>query len=152
MKSEIEKRLEKQRSILSGVHSQIADLQAKAEIAEAIIKELESLYRTFPRDGSRNDGSTSPTSEMTLRRGSDVWKAREALREFKQPTHIDQIMGKMDKEITKASKRSLASQLSWYARRNQIFTKSEAHIFGLLEWEAQKKESGNNEEAENVET
>lgn len=140
-RTELEKRLEKQRSVLSGIHSQIAELKVKADTAEAVIKELESLHKALPRDASASNGSGPPVVEMTLRRGSDVWKAREALREFKKPTPLDQLLEKTGKEPTKENRRSLASQLSWYARRNQIFTKPETNVFGLLEWGNHTEES-----------
>jgi hypothetical protein len=148
VRTELEKRLEKQRSVLSGIHSQIAELQGKADTVEAIIKELESLYKALPRDSSGVNGNGSSPVEMTLRRNSDVWKAREALREFKQPTEIDKILEKSGKEPTKENRRSLASQMSWYARKNKIFKKLETNVFGLLEWDARKEEVKESAEVE----
>jgi hypothetical protein len=148
---ELEKRLEKQRSYLAGIHSQIADLRVKADTAEAVIKELEALQKILPRAENQNNGS-SPKTVFTMRQGSEVWQAREALREFGKATHTDKILEKMNKPVTKENRRSLASQLGWHAKRERFFTKTEPYIFGLLEWDSQKGAESNNLEDANVES
>jgi hypothetical protein len=62
-----------------------------------------------------------------------VEQARDIILERGHSVHITELLAAMGKEITRESRVSLASALSAYARRGEIFTREGPNRFGLFE-------------------
>jgi hypothetical protein len=148
----IERRIKKQREYIESLEEKIAALRIEQRARAAVIEELEIILKQLPRD-------TTPNGGRELRRGTDVYKAREALRSVGHPLHIKDLLESMGTvEPTRMQKRSLSSQLSAYANSGEIFTRPERATFGLLDFsvpepsEAEKlmwlREQQDEEEAE----
>jgi hypothetical protein len=73
---------------------------------------------------------------LGLERPSDrsmVEQARDIILERGNSVHITELLAAMGKEITRETRVSLASALSAYARRGEIFTREGPNRFGLFE-------------------
>lgn len=139
VKAEIEKRLKRKKTELATFESErathqaaINELDLKIEAANSSIQEYQSLLNLFDKTEDSGEASTQP--EIALRRNSDVWNAREALRRLGQPTYIDRLLEEMGKPLDSTTRSSLSGQIGWYVRKNQIFTRPEPNTFGLREW------------------
>jgi hypothetical protein len=62
-----------------------------------------------------------------------VEQARDIILERGHSVHITELLAAMGKEITRETRVSLASALSAYARRGEIFTREGPNRFGLFE-------------------
>lgn len=127
--TDLNKRIEKKYDELDEINEQIRRRMAEAQALEAVIAELQSVLKA----AAKEDAGQQET-ETKLRRGSDVYQGREALRKLGKVSEIGEILKAMGKADTKDTRRSMSSQMSWYAKRNQIFTKPESNMFGLREW------------------
>lgn len=128
MIGELQKRIKKKASEISDIDAKIAELQAKKMAHHAVISELENIIRLLPKDGAIT------SIEKTIRFGSDVYNAREALRREQKPLHIKDLLDAMGVEVTRNRRSSLSSQLSAYAKKEEIFTKAGPNVFGLMDY------------------
>lgn len=135
MRKELEKRIRKQQAEIADFDKGITELQIKKVAAQAVLKELDSLLKSLPKEDDE------PVKEKQLRKGTDVYEAREVLRIWKQPLYIDKIITYMNQEATNDRRRSLASQIAAYVRDNQIFTRPAPNTFGLKEFENQNTQA-----------
>jgi hypothetical protein len=71
--------------------------------------------------------------DTTLKPGSMIAQAREAIIKRGAPIHLDDLLDALGKEITRESKASLAGSIAAYVRRNEIFTRPAPSTFGLIE-------------------
>ena len=113
---------------------EIRELQAKIRDAEIYIQALQELNRVLPKEVNGSQ------PEQTLRKGSLVYKAREAIRSAGQPVHISELLRMLDLPVDKKHRASLSGSISGYARRSEIFTRPEPNTFGLLELKSQSQE------------
>lgn len=131
-KADIEKRIDRKRAELATIINEIAECESKKRAAEAVIQELQAILKSSFKDS--DDSLKGAEPEKELRKGSIVFKAREALRRQGEPTATNTLLMMIGLPETRENLRSLASQLSWYARKDQIFTKLDPHLFGLREF------------------
>ncbi len=108
-----------------------AELQKQIEKNETYIQGLLDSLRFLPKD---SQGEVKP--ESTLRPGSDVYKAREYLRQLGRPAYVMDIVKGIGKEENKENRVSLSGTMSWWVRKGQIFTRPEPNTFGLIEFES----------------
>jgi hypothetical protein len=130
LRTDILKRIQKREEANNELHFQIADLHIDIDANNAVIQELQAILKTLPLEEGED---LQP--EVVLRKDSDVAKARDILRAVRKPIHVDHLLPKIGKEVTKKNKASLAGQIAIYVRKGQIFTKTEPNTFGLREWE-----------------
>jgi hypothetical protein len=109
---------------------EIADLEGKIRDARSYIQALEDAMKIVPKDvlEQESDG-------RSLRPGSSMAKARDAVRKAGKPIYVLDILKAIGKPQDKKSRISLAGSLSAYAKRKEIFTKPAPNTFGLLEFE-----------------
>lgn len=131
-RADIEKRLDRKRADLAAIITEIAECESKKRATEAVIQELQAILKSSFKDSG--DSPKGEVKEKELRKGSIVFKAREALRRRGEPATTHILLPMIGLADTKENRRSLSSQLSWYARKDQIFTKLEPHLFGLKEF------------------
>ena len=79
--------------------------------------------------GNEEDGGP------TLRPGSDLEKARNAILEAGKPLHIKDLVVAIGKEQTKENRTSLSGSIGAYVRREIIFTRPKPNTFGVTEFE-----------------
>lgn len=137
-KIELERRLKRKRTErdackdeISQLETQLAEKGSKLQGIDDVIKELDGLLGMLEKESD----PVSPSSvEIVIRRGSDGWKAREILQKVGRPLYVDDLLERMEKEVTKNNRASLAGQLGWYVRKGKIFTRPNPNTFGLAEW------------------
>jgi hypothetical protein len=129
MRQEIQKRIKKKQAELKSYETKQMMLQGDMEKLRAVISELESILRSLP-----NEDIEGAKAEREPRFGTDVYRAREALRNAGGPLHISQILQAMGEEPTKAKRSSVSSQIAAYAKANAIFESYGGNTFGLKDY------------------
>jgi hypothetical protein len=108
---------------------EIQELEAQIREARIYLQALQDVLRMFPKEV----GGVAPTPEMTLRAGSLVAMARDAILKRGKAMHVDEMLTDMGKEVNRENKTALGGSLSAYVRRGMIFTRSGPNVFGLVE-------------------
>jgi hypothetical protein len=126
-----QKRIDKLQAELADLHGEWSAVYGEIEKHEFAIQELQALLKTLPED----DDSENGPAEISLRKGSDAARSRDALRKVHAALHVDDLLREIGKPVEKKSRVSLAGQLSLYVRKGQIFTRPEPNTFGLKEWD-----------------
>lgn len=119
--------------------AEIQLLEKKIETAKVYLQALNDILRAISKDEEIDDGAPS-----VLRRGSAVARAHDTIMQAGQPVHIDDILTRMGKQVTRDSKSSLTSSLAAYVRREEIFTRPAPNTFGLIELGHFPEEDGDN--------
>ncbi|MBM3758521.1 MAG: hypothetical protein FJW38_31685 [Acidobacteria bacterium] len=118
-RDEILKRIEKKRQ-------EIRDLEVQLASANAYHDALQEALRLLPKDAS-------VAKPETLRPGSAVAKAREAILKANRPLHVTDILTAIGRPVDKGNRVSLGGSLSGYVKRGEIFTRPAPNTFGLIE-------------------
>ena len=105
----------------------IKDLELQLEKARTYAQALQDSMRLLPKEFSSAD------REQSLRPGTALAKAREALKVAGKPMHISDILKAIGKPPDKKNKLSLSGSLSTYVRNRQIFSRPAPNTFGLIE-------------------
>jgi hypothetical protein len=105
---------------------EIQSLELSVREAKSYLQALQDMLKMFPREGDARGADA-------LRPGSDMAKARDAIRASGKPMHIASLLAAIGKENTKKNRVSVAGSLSGYVRRGAIFTKAAPNTFGLVE-------------------
>lgn len=108
--------------------AEIQELEMKIREAKAYLQALNDVAKTISRDES-----VGAEQETSLRPGSSVAEAREAILKAGKPLHISDILKASGKEMTSKSRAALAGSISAYVRRGEIFTRPRPNTFGLTE-------------------
>lgn len=132
------------------VDSEKKCIEAEKELAErrAYLQALTDLLKLCPVERTSEDQASD-----SLREGSLMAQARDAIKAAAKPLHINEIMKTIGVEITPNSKTSLAGSISGYVRKSKIFTRPKANTFGLTEFNADvgnEPEPGTEEPPSNV--
>lgn len=122
LREEFQKRIEKK-------NLEIAELELQIREAAAYIQALQDSLRLLPKDTDVKQ--INP--EQTLRPGTGIYNAKEAIRKAGKPLHISEILKAVGLPVDKKNRLSLAGSLASYARRKEIFTRPAPNTFGLAE-------------------
>jgi hypothetical protein len=125
--TELRKRIEKKQQ-------EISELEAQIREHKTYLQALLDIAKLMPKDGA----SRAPN----IRPNSSVAKAREALQKAGQPLHVTKILEAMGRHNTKKERLSLSGSLSQYVRNDEIFSRPEPNVFGLLEWDSKDSDVG----------
>jgi len=106
---------------------EIVNLEQKIKDAKVYVRALKDVLRLMDGD------STSSSNESKLKEGSSAARAQQIILNIGRPLHIDDILVAMGKDITRGTKSSVTSALAAYARKGEIFIRTAANTFGLLE-------------------
>jgi hypothetical protein len=109
---------------------EIDALELQVKEARAYIQGLQDSMKLLPRDAASG-------VEHTLRPGSGLAKAQEAIRAAGTPLTITDILKAIGKPQDKKNRISMNGTLSGYARDGKVFTKI-GNTFGLLEFNTGK--------------
>lgn len=122
-KIELQKRIKRK-------EAEITELRKQLSQAEAYLQGMVDTLKLFPKDGETEEEAPS-----TLRAGSQIAMARDAIRTAGKPLHISDLVRAIGKEPTKRNKLSLSGSLGDYVRRQEVFTRPKPNTFGLKEME-----------------
>jgi hypothetical protein len=114
--------------------AEVQSLEKKLEAAKVYLQALSDILRAIDR------AADDEPHETALRRGSAVAKAREIILKAGAPVHIDDLLTRLGREVTRETKASLTGSLAAYVRREEIFTRPAPNTFGLIELEHFKSE------------
>jgi hypothetical protein len=115
-----------------------ATMELQLKENKAYIQGLQDSMKLLPKDGNG-------TAEYTLREGTALAKARDALRAAKSPLAIGELLKAIGKPQDKKNRISLTGTLSGYAREGKVFTKTASNTFGLIEFGVAQPEADENE-------
>ena len=118
------KRIEKKRSEITSVEMQIRE-------ANSYIQALEDLLKMLPREPSAVAGSEAHS--QTLRPGSVVARAREAILKAGRPLRITEILAALEKPTDNTTRAGVSGSISAYYRKGEVFTRPAPNTFGLIE-------------------
>jgi hypothetical protein len=122
LREELEKRIERKQS-------EIRDYEDRIREAKAYLQGLQDTLKLIPKDEALGgDG-------IVLRHGSNIGKAREALKIAGRPLHITEILKAINQPTDKRHRLALGGSLAAYVRRNLIFTRPAPNTFGLADFE-----------------
>ena len=107
--------------------AEVQALEKKLEAARVYLQALADVLRAIDK------AADDEPQETALRRGSAVTKAREIILEAGAPVHIDHLLTRLGREVTRKTKASLTGSLAAYVRREEIFTRPAPNTFGLIE-------------------
>lgn len=107
---------------------EVAQLEAQIREARIYIQALQDVLKLLPKDQN-----PQAIAESTLRPGSAVARAREAILRHGDPVHITTLLAELGLEINRDTRASLAGSLAGYVRRGEIFTRPAPNTFGLIE-------------------
>jgi len=122
LREDLQKRIDRKRA-------EITDLETQIRLAQEYLQALEDTLKLVPRDGN---GSTASESRVTLRPGTALFKAREAIRKAGRPMHVTELLEAMGKGTSRNEKAGLSGTLATYVRRGEIFTRPAPNTFGLV--------------------
>jgi len=122
----LQKRIEKKQAEIATYHQ---EYENTIRAAEAYVQALQDTLKLIPETGE------SASQEVSLRFGSNVAKARDALRAAGKPMHITEIIKAIGISQDKKNRLTLGSSIAAYARKQKIFTRTDSNTFGLLEFE-----------------
>ena len=105
---------------------EIIALEKKLEVAKVYLQALRDIRSAMV---SETSGEVDPA----LRKGSAVARARDIILSERAPVHIDALLERLGKPVTRDTKASLTSSLSAYVRRGEIFSRPAPNTFGLIE-------------------
>jgi hypothetical protein len=109
---------------------EIEDLEAELERAKIYLQAILDSMKVLPREQNSNGNSGA---QPTLRPGTGLAKAREAILAAGRPLHISELLLALGKPADKQTRVSLSGSIAWYVRKNQVFTRPSPNTFGLIE-------------------
>ena len=130
IRTELEKRIEKERQ-------KITELQRQLDRAAAFAQGLQEAMKMLPKDRQVE----VIKGKGFLRPGSDMQKVQEILLRTGRPMHITEILPALGKPCTKTTVASICSSLSRYVRRGEIFKRVGPNQFYLVELESSPADS-----------
>jgi hypothetical protein len=124
LRDTLAKKIQQKKQEIEGLENQVRE-------ARAYLSALEDTFRMLPRDlGTLVNGGSQPGP----RASGQVAKAQATLAAHGKPMHIADLLDMMGKPVTRVAKQSLASQLSAYSKKGEIFTALGRNTFGLIEF------------------
>jgi hypothetical protein len=112
---------------------EIQEFELKIREAKSYLQALGDMLKLIPKEGN------GKSAEQTLRPGTEVAKAREAILAAGKALHISAIVEATGKENTKKTRVALGGSLAGYVRKGQVFTRPAPNTFGLAELEEMQK-------------
>lgn len=107
---------------------EIQELEEKVKNGRVYIQALQDVLKLLPKEPD------AAKSASTLRPGSAMEQARGVLRDAGEPLHVDDILRRMGKAVTRETKVAVSGSIAAYVRRGEIFTRPAPNTFGLVEF------------------
>lgn len=131
---DLARRIKSKRQEIATLEQEMAAIETKILSAKSYVQALDDALRLAERSGSSMTASGKDPSRG-LRKGSLPAKAYPVLKRVRGTLYLTALLEGMNVPVTPKNKRALASSLSAYARRGEIFTRPEPNTFGLVEFE-----------------
>lgn len=122
-REDLTRRIERKRA-------EILELETQIRLAKEYLQALEDTLKLLPKDGST---PTDMVSANSLRPGTSLAKARDAIRKAGRPLHITELLPAVGKGTSRNDRAGLSGTLSTYVRKGEIFTRPAPNTFGLME-------------------
>ena len=148
--TDLGRRIIKKRQEIVSLESERAKLDRELAKAEAYIDAMEDALKLVERTNSAATTTRKRRPVDSFRKGSLPAKAFPVLRQAGQQKHVVQLLEAMGVSVTLNNKRALASSLSAYARKGEIFTRPAPNTFGLVEF-ADSDEAGSESKDDSTE-
>ena len=129
LREDLLRRIERKRA-------EIAELESQARLAREYLQALEDTFKLVPKE-ARNGADAIPT----LRPGTNLSKARDAIRKAGRPLHLTELLAALGKGTSRNERAGLSGTLAAYVRRGEIFTRPAPNTFGLVELESTGNDS-----------
>ena len=123
MREELQRRIDRKRQ-------EIQELELKLKESNSYLQALLDTFKILPKDVNVIGIGES----QTLRPGTALAKARDAITKAGHPLHVSEILKAIGKPADKKYRISLGGSLSGYVRRGEIFTRPAPNTFGLIEF------------------
>jgi hypothetical protein len=109
--------------------AEIREYELKTREAQAYIQALQETLKMLPREHSEH------MADRSLRAGSSVSKAREAIAKAGKPLYIADILKALGRPDNKKNRLSLSGSLGHYVRKREFFTRPDLNTFGIVEFQ-----------------
>ncbi len=106
---------------------EIREYELKIREGQAYIQGLQDTLKIVPRE------TPTAAADATLRAGTGLSKARDAIRAAGRPLHISELLRAVGRDVNKENRAGLSGSISAYVRRNEVFTRPAPNTFGLIE-------------------
>ena len=104
---------------------EITELETKTREARVYVQALEDMMRLLPREESNGQ------AESTLKPGTAIGKARDAIKAAGRPLHITEILVAIGRPTDKNNRAAIGGSIAAYVRRGEVFTRPAPNTFGL---------------------
>jgi hypothetical protein len=111
---------------------EVQGLEERLRTARTYLQALQDIVKILDGDGKVGTSALAP-SEPTLRAGSSVDRARQAILKNGVPMRINALADAIGVDNSREGRISLASSLAAYVRKGEIFTRPAPNTFGLVE-------------------
>jgi hypothetical protein len=138
LRRDIERKIEKKREELETKREGQRMLELGIREDNAYIQALLETLKMLPKE--------SGGSQRTLRAGSEVAKARDAIKKAGKPLYIGEILKAIGRPNDKKNRLSLSGSIAHYVRDREIFSRTAPNTYGLIEFESQGSDDGPGEE------
>ena len=108
--------------------AEIDELKSQISLATSYLQALEDTLKLVPRDGA-----AKPAGKL-LRPGSNLSKAREAIKKAGKPLRVNELLEAIGKPATRNNRSGLSGSIGAYYRRGEIFTRPAPNTYGLIEF------------------
>jgi hypothetical protein len=120
-REDLAKRIDRKRT-------EVAELETQVRLAREYLQALEDTLKIAPKDTGSGSEST-----VTLRAGTSLAKARDAIRSSGRPLHINDLLVAIGKGTSRNERAGLSGTLAAYVRRGEVFTRPAPNTFGLVD-------------------
>lgn len=108
---------------------EIQYLEERLKVARIYVQALRDALGTLQGDSER---IIPIMDDANLRQGSAAAMARDAILRADRPLHVDELLLDLGKPLEREARQALASAISAYVRKGEIFTRPAPNTFGLL--------------------
>jgi hypothetical protein len=126
LRRDIEKKIEKKRE-------EMRALELALREGGSYIQALVDTLKMLPKEQATG-------TEHTLRAGSEIAKARDAIKKAGKPLYIGEILKAIGRPNDKKNRLSLSGSIAHYVRRGDIFSRTAPNTYGLNEFETQEND------------
>jgi hypothetical protein len=119
---------------ISKKQQEIQELESQMREAKAYIQALQDVAKMLPRDGEAERETLDVSRDgETMRPGSMVADARNAILAAGKPLHVVDILKASGRENDRKNRTGMSGSLAAYVRRREVFTRPKPNTFGLIE-------------------
>jgi hypothetical protein len=123
LREDLQKKIERKQTEIETLQR---DFEYRIREANAYLQALQDTFKMIPKTGEQS------SQEASLRHGSYVAQARDAITAAGKPLHITEILKALSLPNDKKQRLALSGSISAYVRQKKIFTRPSPNTFGLV--------------------